>query len=766
MLANFHQNIPAEMRQLNQWVAAGPDKVPINPRTGKKADPTNPQTGGTFAEAVQTGMSNIGFILDDSDPYCVIDLDNPFERSLAGVKSEIKQGDIDYGKALENRDRHSKIYQGFSTYAEKSQSGKGVHLVMRGKIPQGVRRDKFEVYSNDRYIIFTGNVMRQTGIVDCQDLLDELFRQIGRLVDDTGDLIEEEPIYEDSKIWTMATKADNSEKFVRLCKGEWQEMGIYPSQSEADYALLSILCFYSRSVSQIKRMFRETALANRPKATKNDTYLNRGIKRIFNRMPALVDISKLMPVKVPPLPLKVPTLPFSDLPTIPPIPNGATKFVSFPPGLVGEVAEYILSTATRPVREVALGAAIAFCAGICARSFNISSNGLNQYVMILAPTGRGKDGAASGIDLLMSAISNDMPMASMFVGPGSFASGPALVKSLDKQPCFFSVLGEFGKTLKIICDAKASEANVSLMKVMLDVYSKSGFHKKLYPSVYSSTEKNTLPIQSPNVTLLGESNPSTFFASIDESHIAEGLIPRFIVLEYDGIRVPKNRNAFHPPSEELIAKLKNLFQVAITSSHNLTCIPVSMTGEAEKLIDSFGVEADSEINDGGGDVSVELWNRAELKVLKLAALIAATSNPHSPLVSVDHAQWSINMVRAEIANMSRHFKRGEVSGGEARQDAEIKRLFDNFQKLTKEQKSYYRCPDLLLDGSIMPFHFVNIYSRRLPCFKEDRRGAGRALQETLSMMVKSEVLEMIPLDQLKSDFGTRSPIYFKGPAWS
>ena len=41
-------NIPAELRRLKQWVVAGADKVPINPRTAKKADPTDSTTWGSY----------------------------------------------------------------------------------------------------------------------------------------------------------------------------------------------------------------------------------------------------------------------------------------------------------------------------------------------------------------------------------------------------------------------------------------------------------------------------------------------------------------------------------------------------------------------------------------------------------------------------------------------------------------------------------------------------------------------------------------------
>lgn len=757
MLPSFAQNIPAELRALDQWVAAGPDKVPINPRTGKKADPSDPSTGGTFAEAVHAGMRHIGFILSYEDPFTVIDLDAPLTE--------------------EQRARHDVIFEKFQTYAELSQSKTGLHLVMLGRVPQGVRRDKVEIYSGDRYIIFTGDVIRNCGVNDCQPLLDDLFAQMGKLVDDLGELIEEEPILEDSKIWTMATKAENSEKFLALCEGRWNELGIYPSQSEADYALLSMLAFYTRSNEQVRRMFRQTSLADRPKAVKNDVYLNRSLRRIRSREAPPIDPSKLLPVPgmlpTPPLPPPPPPAPASAPPPAPPVAHELPSVgdipgagpIPFPPGLLGDVARYFLSSAIRPVPEIAIAAAIAFCAGIVGRSYNISSVGLNQYMILLAKTGRGKEGAASGIDQLLAAVRQDIPMADRFLGPGAFASGPALVRVLDQKPCFVSVLGEFGLTLQQICDPRASEAQITLKRVLLDVYSKSGFQKTLYPSVYSDREKNTLPVQSPNVTILGESTPETFFSGLDNTHIQEGLIPRFMVLEYTGKRPPKNKHAFHAPERSLVEKVKELVTVAINTSHNVTCMPVAMHPDAERMIDAFGKEADERINNCQIDTEAELWNRGELKLLKLSALVAVGLNPHAPVIAVEHVSWAMAIVRREITGMLERFTTGEVGTGEAKQDAEIKRLFRAFQEMSVEQRTAYRCPAGLMTRQIVPFHYLNLASRRLGCFKHDKRGASKALADCLALMVKSEVLEMVPLQQLVSEYKTRSPIYYPGPAW-
>jgi len=763
------ENIPAELRALPQWVAAGSDKIPINPRTGQRADPANPATGGTFAEAIQAGMRHIGFILGKSDPYTIVDLDDPYERNIKGVKTTISATDPDYQEAVERAARHTKIYESFDTYAELSQSGHGAHLVMRGNIPCGVRRDKVEIYSCDRYMIFTGNVLKAAPVSDCQELLNGMFAQMGKLTDEAGELIEEEPTLGDHQIWEMAGRASNGEKFTRLCDGDWNEMG-YPSQSEADYALISMLAFYSRANEQVRRMFRLTALGQRAKATRNDVYINRSLRRIRARECPLVDISQLPQVERPATP-EVSVMPIVekpnevDLQALPKVGGSVTPGYTFPPGLVGKIAEYVLSSAIRPIPEVALAAALALCAGVCARSYNISGTGLNQYIILLAKTGRGKEGASTGIDNLIAAVRQNIPMADQFIGPAAFASGQALVKVLDSKPCFMSVLGEFGLTLQQICDPQAPAATIMLKRVLLDIYAKSGFTKVLRSSVYSDSEKNTHLVQAPNVTVLGESTPETFFNGLDTSHISEGLIPRFTVIEYHGARPPQNKKAFHPPTPELVQAFGELVTVAVNTAQNHSCMPVSMTTDAQVIFDAINDEADARINKTALDVEAELWNRAHLKALKMAALVAVGAGMHAPNITAPIAEWACALVRREIGDIMLRFSSGDVGTGEAKQEHEVRRLFSHFQTLTPEQRKAHRCPQGLMDAQVCPAGFLTIYARRLSCFKSDRRGSTKAINDCLADMVKREVFEMVPLQQLQAEYQMRTAIYYPGKGW-
>ena len=93
---------------------------------------------------------------------------------------------------------------------------------------------------------------------------------------------------------------------------------------------------------------------------------------------------------------------------------------------------------------------------------------------------------------------------------------------------------------------------------------------------------------------------------------------------------------------------------------------------------------------------------------------------------------------------------------------EVKRKFEAFQNLTEKQKVSFRCPQQLTTLPVMPYHYMNAHGRMLAAFKHDD-----SLDPTLESMVKSNILAIIPREQMLSKYGvnSRSPIYYKGKAW-
>lgn len=741
----MRENIPNELRVLKQWVCSGPDKLPINARTGQPASVTDPFSWSSFESASGTGYPHIGFVLTERDPYCIIDLDSPTDETQQA--------------------RHTKVFEAFPTYAELSQSGSGVHIVCRGKVPHGVRRDRIEIYSDARYMIFTGNVLKPLPIVDCQELLDTMYAEMASTKHST--YTDQNDKHTDDEIMAMAWDAVNADKFRALWEGDWQSL--YPSQSEADLSLLSMLAFYSKSNGQCKRLFLASALGERKKAGRKG-YLDDTLAIIRSNEPPDVDLTQLRhdtPARVlPPPPPKARMANSAD--------GGSDGFhrtvspaygddpIAFPPGYVGLLAAHFHATALRPVRDIALAAAITFTSGVVGRSYNISGSGLNQYLILLAKTGSGKEGAASGIDSLIASVRPRVPMCDTFIGPAAFASGQALIRVLDDRPCFVSVLGEFGITLQQLCDPRAPAALSMLKKVLLDLYAKSGFNKILRPSVYSDTEKNTKLIQAPNVTILGESTPEEFYGGLDHAHIMAGLIPRFSVIEYTGPRPALNHKAFGPPSDQLIEQTVNLLTIALTTRQNTTCAPVQLDNEATELMNDYELLTTAIINKSPAEMERNLWNRAHLKALKLSALIAVGVNPEQPIVDKACAIWALEFVDREVNLMISRFSSGDIGQGESKQEVDIRKCIDLYLKMTPKARLQYRIPQKLADQQLIPLIYIRRYLMQRASFKNDRRGGNLAIKMLLDTMVDEESLQILSPSQGRELFDSKSPIYALG----
>jgi len=723
-----YDNIPEELKLLPQWVCAHADKKPLNPRDQSPASVNDPSTWGTFEEAVMAGTKLIGFVFTPEDDYVLIDLDQP--------RNEI------------DAERQKKIMEAFPSYTERSPSGNGYHIIVKGKLPEGARRDKVEIYPHGRYGTFTGDVVKDLPIVDCQEMLDVLYKEIKRTTL-SAQPIDSEETTSDLEIVEMAMNASNADKFNTLCAGDYSA---YPSQSEADLALLSIFAFYSQNNDQVMRLFRMSKLGQRDKATKNDTYLNYAVKRIRSNQPRPIDLTAT----------REKAAALLAIPAYTETPNAIT----FPQGLVGEVAKYIQHQATRPVPEIALAGAMAYIAGIVGRAYNISGTGLNQYLLVLAKTGCGKEGAMSGIERLTAAIRKTIPMVDDFIGPASFASGQALIRTLDTRPTFVSVLGEFGLTLQQLSDPRANGSTIMLKKVLLDLYTKSGWDSVLRSSVYSDSEKNTKTIQAPAVTILGESTPEAFYEGISTSHIAEGLVPRFLTIEYTGQRPVRNASGDLNPPEDLVQALVKLVTQALTMAANRTCYAVPVDPKAQVILDDLDTEADRHINDNHSEVEAQLWNRAHLKGLKLAALVAVGLDPVSPVITVDCAKWAVQMVTKDVQNMFAHYTSGDVGMGDAKQVFEIRRLVERFMVGSTSAIGRYGVASAFHKAKVMPLLYFQRAAYSLAAFRNDRLGAGMALRKTLDSMVDAGLLAEVPKGQLQDKFGSQCKAYVMGGEWS
>lgn len=756
------------MQIIPQWIlwkhedvgAAKPTKVPYSIK-GTLASVTDPKTWSTFEECVSniSDYSGIGFVFTANDPYSFIDLDDC---------STLQDGSVNPNHETD-LNRQITIYREFDSYSEKSPSGKGLHIIVKGSLKSGRRRSFIEIYSTGRYATFTGNVFNDKPIAERQAYLDQLWAQMGdgRVATNLYKGDDREKL-SDKEIIEQARTASNGDKFVTLLEGKWSNL--YPSQSEADFAFIDIVAFYTQNRNQIIRLFQNSNLGQRLKAKRRD-YLEYMINKSFDRMLPPIDFDGFYNIaeklKEKPTHNNIVVLPPNTLLDDESVTShshhtfdGSRTPIDIPPGLLGDIAQFIYSAAPRPVPEIALAASIGLMAGICGRAYNVSNTGLNQFVLMLAPTGSGKEAMASGIDKLMEKIRFQVPTSTNYIGPSEISSGIALVKHLAKSsPCFVSILGEFGLRLQQISRDTASNAEIGFRRTLLDLFNKSGHDQVVRPAIYSDAEKNTLSVQAPAVTILGESTPERFYNSLTEDMIAEGLLPRFMIIEYTGPRPELNEGHFNAiPSFDLINRFATLVGNCESVMHNKKVIHVQSDPESDAIFKSFDKYCDDRINSAGkNEVTRQLWNRAHIKALKLAALIAVGINPYTPVIVAGHVHWAINMVKHDIRSLAHKFEIGEIGiVSDNKQVNETVRIMKEYLTLDWDKvKPYVAEKDkVLYDNKIIPYLYINKRLVSTATFRLDRAGATNAIKRSLQLLLDGDMIREVSKSDMSQRFGT------------
>ena len=153
-------NLPPDITALPQWVCVwNNSKIPMQAKERKGASSVNPETWCDFEtaeKAVNDGIyDHIGFVFNNNG-IVGIDIDCGFDSD--GFLSDVG---IDIMRAC-----HS--------YTEKSRSGRGVHILLKGDLPfkgknngQGV-----EIYKSNRYFIVTGQKLIYDTMIENQQAID------------------------------------------------------------------------------------------------------------------------------------------------------------------------------------------------------------------------------------------------------------------------------------------------------------------------------------------------------------------------------------------------------------------------------------------------------------------------------------------------------------------------------------------------------------------------------------------------------------------
>jgi len=288
MAAPQFDAIPAGLRILPHWLLwkyepgknGKPTKVPYTIH-GYKASSTASHTWGKLDEVRRVfesgGYDGIGFVFTREAGITGVDLDHCRDQAT---------GQIDEWAAA--------IIAKLSSYTEVSPGGAGVHIVLRGLLPEKAKHKKampchqkdaaIELYCSERFFTCTGDRLQDTsaGVEDRQAVLDALYCELftpqerGESTEDLPRPVTKAGILTDQQVVEHARLAKNGDKFRSLWSGSL--LGYGGDESAADQALMNLIAFYcSGDRAQMERIFSASALAKRDKWQTRPDYRERTI---------------------------------------------------------------------------------------------------------------------------------------------------------------------------------------------------------------------------------------------------------------------------------------------------------------------------------------------------------------------------------------------------------------------------------------------------------------------------------------------------------
>jgi hypothetical protein len=253
------KGVPTELESRAQWVlwrreerGGRTTKVPYNASDPSRgASSTDPATWATLEQALKARRAGdgVGFVFSPDDPFVGVDLDESLGES----------GELEPWAA--------EIVARLDSYTERSPSGRGLHILVRGRLGGSRRRHgNFETYDRGRYFTVTGErVGTRDTVEERQAELDDVLEQMlpkpaptsangggaqGLVTPDDGELL------------ARAFGAKNGSRVEALYRGE---INGYGSQSEAELGLCSSLAFWTGpDPARLDRLFRSSGLM-RPK---------------------------------------------------------------------------------------------------------------------------------------------------------------------------------------------------------------------------------------------------------------------------------------------------------------------------------------------------------------------------------------------------------------------------------------------------------------------------------------------------------------------
>ena len=325
-------------------------------------------------------------------------------------------------------------------------------------------------------------------------------------------------------------------------------------------------------------------------------------------------------------------------------PNAAEFLEAMTPqdGLIRWVIDYYKNVSQFPSPVMAMATALSFCETIFGRRIRSQTDlRTNDYNVVMAPTGSGKEACETTIVRIFQATGYDLSH------PPDVQSGNGLLAMIAAKPCGIWVCDEFGKTLEALLDKRANQHLKQIGTHLLKLYGKAS--TTYGGAAHAAGVKNKT--DQPHLCLMGLTTPKVF-SSITAEHVDDGLFGRlaFFVCQ-DRPKMVISTTA--EPPDYLVNQVKKWIEWTPENTYLLS-------GPAPELLQmndaafTRWTEHSEEIRkrmDCEGELRAGVWCRVAARSMKLAMVHRAARVRDDPgtidwqflFIETEDIDWGIAM---------------------------------------------------------------------------------------------------------------------------
>lgn len=330
-----------------------------------------------------------------------------------------------------------------------------------------------------------------------------------------------------------------------------------------------------------------------------------------------------------------------------------TQYLVTPPGLLGEICQWINKTSLVEQPLLALGSTLTFLGAILGRKVKDSiGSRTNLYCMGVARSSAGKNTSVQRLRTLAAEA-----QCLDILGGESIGSDSALEGRVAQYPAILFLMDEVGHFFSFL-KSGLSRHNAQTVSLLMKLYSSSG--SVYLGKEYAEKGKQRVIIQ-PCCCLWGTASAITFANGLSPDQLQDGWLSRCLVF-YSNERPDKDyNNVEKPPPKHIVEKVKQIYRWKPewpNESEIMQYIMPTDDGSYQERPpyqivipeepEAFNCFRDFDlytVRQGETNPHLAtLWLKGEENARRIALICACSENFESPVITSKIAKYACNLV--------------------------------------------------------------------------------------------------------------------------